>query len=337
MIKARHILETVLYADDLVAARRFYGEVLGLPVYQEVDKRLVFFRCAGQMLLVFNPLLSAAQISPSGPPAHGTKGNGHVCFRSTLAELDDWQKHFDARGIAIERIVDWPDGGRSIYVRDPAGNSVEFAESKIWDLAELKTLRDQKIVVATHNQGKLREINELLSPHGVTAVSASSLGFDEPEETEATFTGNAKLKAVYSAERSGLVALADDSGLCVDALNGDPGVYTANWAGPNRDWTMAMRLVEEKLHALGATTPEKRKANFNCTLCVAWPIGEVQFFESRVYGTLTWPPRGARGFGYDPMFVPDGETETFGEMDPAKKTLMSHRGRAFERLVDALL
>ena len=232
MIKARHILETVLYAEDLGAARRFYGEVLGLPVYQEVDKRLVFFRCAGQMLLVFNPLLSAAQISASGPPAHGTKGNGHVCFRSTLAELDDWQKHFDARGIAIERIVDWPDGGRSIYVRDPAGNSVEFAESRIWDLPELKTLRNQKIVVATHNQGKLREINELLSPHGVTAVSASSLGFDEPEETEATFTGNAKLKAVYSAERSGLVALADDSGLCVDALNGDPGVYTANWAGP---------------------------------------------------------------------------------------------------------
>jgi XTP/dITP diphosphohydrolase len=337
VIKARHILETVLYAEDLSATRRFYGEVLGLPVYQEVDKRLVFFRCAGQMLLVFNPSLSAAQISPSGPPAHGTKGNGHVCFRSTLSELDDWQKHFDARGIAIERIVDWPDGGRSIYVRDPAGNSVEFAESRIWDLAELKSLRDRKIVVATHNQGKLREINELLSPHGVTAVSASSLGFDEPEETEATFTGNAKLKAVYSAERSGLVALADDSGLCVDALNGDPGVYTANWAGPNRDWAMAMRLVEEKLQALGAKTPEKRKANFNCTLCVAWPHGEVQFFEGRVHGHLTWPPRGTRGFGYDPMFVPDGETETFGEMDPAKKILMSHRGRAFERLVDGLL
>ena len=225
----------------------------------------------------------------------------------------------------------------SLYIRDPAGNSVEFAESRIWHLPELKTLRNQKIVVATHNQGKLREINELLSPHGVTAVSAASLGFDEPEETESTFTGNAKLKAVYAAERSGLVALADDSGLCVDALNGDPGVYTANWAGPDRDWAMAMRLVEEKLQALGATTPEKRRANFNCTLCVAWPHGEVQFFEGRVYGHLTWPPRGTRGFGYDPMFVPDGETQSFGEMDPAKKTLMSHRGRAFGKLVDALL
>ncbi|HQX85206.1 MAG TPA: RdgB/HAM1 family non-canonical purine NTP pyrophosphatase, partial [Aestuariivirga sp.] len=246
-------------------------------------------------------------------------------------------KHFESQGIAIERIVDWPDGGRSIYVRDPAGNSVEFAESRIWHLPELKTLRNQKIVVATHNQGKLREINELLSPHGVTAVSAGSLGFDEPEETESTFTGNAKLKAVYAAERSSLVALADDSGLCVDALNGDPGVYTANWAGPDRDWSMAMRLVEEKLQALGANTPEKRRANFNCTLCVAWPHGEVQFFEGRVYGHLTWPPRGTRGFGYDPMFVPDGETQTFGEMDPARKTLMSHRGRAFGRLVDALL
>ena len=251
--------------------------------------------------------------------------------------MKDWQKHFEAQGIAIERIVDWPDGGRSLYIRDPAGNSVEFAESRIWHLPELKTLRNQKLVVATHNQGKLREINELLSPHGVTAVSAGSLGFDEPEETESTFTGNAKLKAVYAAERSGLVALADDSGLCVDALNGDPGVYTANWAGPERDWAMAMRLVEEKLQALGAATPEKRRANFNCTLCVAWPHGEVQFFEGRVYGHLTWPPRGTRGFGYDPMFVPDGETQSFGEMDPARKTLMSHRGRAFGKLVDALL
>ena len=336
-MQARHILETVLYAENLSAVRHFYGEVLGLQVYQEIDQRFVFFRCADQMLLVFNPLLSAAQMSAKGPPAHGTKGNGHVCFRSTVAELKDWQKHFEAHGIAIERVVDWPDGGRSLYIRDPAGNSVEFAESRIWDLPELKTLRGQKVVVATHNGGKLREINELLSPHGVTAVSASSLGFDEPEETETTFTGNAKLKAVYASEHSGLAALADDSGLCVDALNGDPGVYTANWAGPDRDWAMAMRLVEEKLQALGATSPEKRRANFNCTLCLAWPNGEVQFFEGRVPGTLTWPPRGTRGFGYDPMFVPDGESETFGEMDPARKTLMSHRGRAFERLVDALL
>ena len=214
------------------------------------------------MLLLFNPKLSSSQSSDKGPPAHGTKGNGHVCFRSTVEELKDWQKHFEAQGIAIERIVDWPDGGRSLYIRDPAGNSVEFAESRIWHLPELKTLRNQKIVVATHNQGKLREINELLSPHGVTAVSAGSLGFDEPEETESTFTGNAKLKAVYAAERSGLVALADDSGLCVDALNGDPGVYTANWAGPDRDWSMAMRLVEEKLQALGCRHAGKTPRQF---------------------------------------------------------------------------
>ena len=337
MIAARHILETVLYAEDLSATRRFYGDVLGLPVYQEVDRRLIFFRCAGQMLLVFNPRLSSNQSSVNGPPPHGTSGSGHVCFRSTLGELEEWRQHFAKNNIAIERDMEWPDGGRSLYIRDPAGNSVEFAESKIWEMPDLKTLKNQKLVVATHNQGKLREINELLSPHGVTAVSASSLGFDEPEETESTFTGNAKLKAVYAAERSGLVALADDSGLCVDALNGDPGVYTANWAGPDRDWSMAMRVVEEKLQALGATTPEKRKANFNCTLCVAWPNGEVHFYEGRVHGHLTWPPRGTRGFGYDPMFIPDGETETFGEMEPAKKTLMSHRGRAVERLVDALL
>ena len=336
-MKARHILETVLYADDLAAARRFYGDVLGIPVYQEVDGRLVFFRCASQMLLVFNPKLSASQSSEKGPPPHGTVGAGHVCFRGTLEELEGWRRHFAKYNVAIERDMEWPDGGRSIYVRDPAGNSVEFAEGRIWDLPELKTLKGQKIVVATHNAGKLREINELLSPHGVAAVSAGSLGFDEPEETESTFTGNAKLKAVYAAKRSGLAALADDSGLCVDALNGDPGVYTANWAGPKRDWAMAMRLVEEKLQALGAATPGQRKANFNCTLCVAWPNGEAHFFEGRVPGTLTWPPRGLRGFGYDPMFIPDGETETFGEMDPAKKTGMSHRGRAFGKLVDALL
>ncbi|MGB3141090.1 MAG: VOC family protein, partial [Aestuariivirga sp.] len=122
-MKARHILETVLYAEDLSAARRFYGKVLGLPIYQEVDGRLVFFRCAGQMLLLFNPKLSGSQRSDKGPPAHGTKGNGHVCFRATVEELKVWQKHFESQGIAIERIVDWPDGGRSIYVRDPAGNS----------------------------------------------------------------------------------------------------------------------------------------------------------------------------------------------------------------------
>ncbi len=197
----------------------------------------------------------------------------------------------------------------------------------------MKSLKNQKLVVATHNAGKLREISALLSPYGVTAVSAGSLGFDEPAETGTTFEGNAKLKAVYSAERSGLVALADDSGLCVEALNGEPGVYTADWAGPKRDWAMAMRLVEEKLQAIKAA----RAAYFSCTLCVAWPDGDARFFEGRVHGSLTWPPRGTRGFGYDPMFVPDGETETFGEMEPVRKTLMSHRGRAFEKLVNALL
>jgi XTP/dITP diphosphohydrolase len=197
----------------------------------------------------------------------------------------------------------------------------------------MRSLKNEKLVVATHNAGKLREISALLSPYGVTAVSAGSLGFDEPAETEATFEGNARLKAAYAAQRSGLPALADDSGLCVEALDGAPGVYTADWAGPTRDWAMAMRLVEEKLQAIKGA----RAAYFSCTLCVAWPDGDALFFEGRVHGSLTWPPRGTRGFGYDPMFVPDGETETFGEMEPARKTLISHRGRAFEKLFDALL
>ncbi len=150
MIKARHILETVLYAEDFSAARHFYGEVLGLPVYQEVEGRLVFFRCAAQMLLLFNPKLSGSQSSDRGPPAHGTKGNGHVCFRATIEELKDWQKHFEAQGIAIERIVDWPDGGRSLYIRDPAGNSVEFAESRIWHLRSTPIRKR----TATNSSGK---------------------------------------------------------------------------------------------------------------------------------------------------------------------------------------
>ncbi len=196
-----------------------------------------------------------------------------------------------------------------------------------------RKLGGERLAVATHNPGKLREINDLLEPHGIVAVSAGSLGISEPEETETSFAGNARLKALHSALGSGLPALADDSGLCVNALEGQPGVYSARWAGSAKDFAMAMRNVEEKLQAKGAV---ERKAHFVRALCIAWPDGLHEIFEGRVDGTLVWPPRGAKGFGYDPMFVPDGFDMTFGEMEPSQKHAMSHRARAFRKLADAI-
>ena len=195
------------------------------------------------------------------------------------------------------------------------------------------TLAGARIVVATHNRGKLEEFAALLKPFGATAVSAGELGLAEPEETESTFAGNARLKAVHACKASGLIALSDDSGLCVDALNGEPGVYTADWAGPSRDWAQAMRLVEEKLQAAGAMTPAQRRAAFVCTLCVVWPDGEERLYEGRCPGHLVWPPRGTLGHGYDPVFAADGESQTFAELDPARKNRISHRARALEKLV----
>jgi XTP/dITP diphosphohydrolase len=197
----------------------------------------------------------------------------------------------------------------------------------------MRTLRDQKIVIATHNKGKLEEFAALLKPYGVEAVSAGQLGLPEPEETETTFAGNARIKALSAMKASGLIAVSDDSGLCVEALDGEPGVYTADWAGPDRDWNRAMRLVEEKLQAKGATTPGKRRAYFSSTLSVMWPDGTERIYEGRAHGTLAWPPRGQLGHGYDPMFVPAGETRTFAELAPEEKNRISHRARALEQLV----
>ncbi len=197
----------------------------------------------------------------------------------------------------------------------------------------MRKLAGQSIVIATHNKGKLEEFVELLAPYGVKAQSAGALGLPEPEETETTFRGNAKIKAQSAMQASGLIAIADDSGLCVDALGGAPGVYTADWAGPTRDWSMAMRLVEEKLQAAGALNPEQRKAQFMCTLCVLWPDGETRFYEGVAPGQLVWPPRGALGHGYDPAFVPDGQLQTFAEMTHDAKNKISHRARALEMLL----
>jgi XTP/dITP diphosphohydrolase len=191
-------------------------------------------------------------------------------------------------------------------------------------------LTGQRIVIATHNKGKLEEFRQIFAPHGVNAVSAGELGLAEPAETESTFQGNARIKALAAMQASGMIAMADDSGLCVDALNGDPGVYTADWAGPSRDWSMAMRLVEEKLQAAGASAPEQRRGAFMCTLCVIWPDGTERFYEGRAPGHLVWPPRGKLGHGYDPVFMPDGETQTFSEMEHDYKNKISHRARALD-------
>ncbi len=199
-----------------------------------------------------------------------------------------------------------------------------------------RSLRGEKVLIATHNKGKLEEFREIFAPFAVTVVSAGELGLAEPVETETTFEGNARIKAVAAMTATGIITIADDSGLCVDALDGAPGVYTADWAGPQRDWMMAMRTVEEKLQAKGATQPQQRTASFMATLCVLWPDGEERFYVGKVPGHLSWPPRGTFGHGYDPVFIPDGETMTYGEMTHAKKNTLSHRARAVEKLVKDL-
>lgn len=194
------------------------------------------------------------------------------------------------------------------------------------------------LVIATHNEGKLKEISALLEPHGVTCISAGSLGLPEPAETGTTFVQNALLKARAAAEASGIVSLADDSGLSVDALGGRPGVYTADWAerqwfegSAGRDWYMAMGKVEGMLQETGREVD--RSCAFHCVLAIAWPDGETAIYEGAAPGSLTWPPRGTLGFGYDPVFVPKGREETFAELEPEEKHGISHRADAFAKLV----
>ncbi|MBI1360596.1 MAG: RdgB/HAM1 family non-canonical purine NTP pyrophosphatase [Alphaproteobacteria bacterium] len=190
-----------------------------------------------------------------------------------------------------------------------------------------------RIIVATHNPGKLKEIKDLLSPLGFRPASAGELGLPEPEETETTFRGNAELKALAAAKAAGEPALADDSGLAADGLSGAPGIYSARWAGPDKDFAAAMQKVEDGLAAeAGPGGDVDRRASFVSVLSLAWPDGHVESFEGVVRGQLVWPPRGGRGFGYDPIFVPEGETQTFGEMDPAHKHAISHRALAFAKL-----
>jgi XTP/dITP diphosphohydrolase len=201
-----------------------------------------------------------------------------------------------------------------------------------------------RLVIATHNPGKLAEMRELLAPYGIGATSAGELRLPEPDEAGTTFRDNARIKAEAATRATGKPAFADDSGLVVAALNGAPGIHSARWAGPDKDFRRAMAIIEERLRERGATTPERRRAHFVSALCVAWPDGHVEEFEARVDGTLVWPPRGDQGFGYDPMFLPDGHTRTFGEMSsdekhglPPRGKGLSHRARAFLKLAEACL
>ena len=206
--------------------------------------------------------------------------------------------------------------------------------------------RGDRLVLATHNAGKVRELTELLAPFGLDLTNAGALGLDEPDETGTTFIENARIKAWATVKATGLPALADDSGLCVDAIGGQPGVLTANWAsnGPMRDYAVGMRRVEDALQAAGATTPAARRGSFRATLCLAFPDGRDAVFEGQVDGTLVWPPRGDAGFGFDPVFMPDGHDVTFGEMPAEMKHSwapgrvgLSHRARAFAAFVAATL
>jgi XTP/dITP diphosphohydrolase len=193
--------------------------------------------------------------------------------------------------------------------------------------------RGSKLVIASHNEGKVRELGELFAPFGITCVSAKSLDLPEPAETGETFEANALIKARAAAAGSKLIALADDSGLEVEALGGAPGIHSARWGGSERDFGLAMEQVHKELEATGGAY---MRANFTCALAIAAPNGEDAVFTGKVFGSIAWPPRGTRGFGYDPIFVPDGYTETFGEMAPELKNELSHRMRAFEQTMDAI-
>jgi XTP/dITP diphosphohydrolase len=200
------------------------------------------------------------------------------------------------------------------------------------------------VVIATHNPGKLTEMRELLAPFGIAAQSAGELGLAAPEETGRSFAANARIKAMAATKATGKAAFADDSGLVIDALGGDPGIHSARWAGPDKDFRFAMNEIQTLLIERGAKTPEQRRAHFIAALCLVWPDGHVEEFEGRVDGVAVWPPRGDKGFGYDPLFKPDGFERTFGEMraeekhgQPPNRQGLSHRARAFVKLADACL
>ena len=200
------------------------------------------------------------------------------------------------------------------------------------------------VVIATHNPGKLKEMRELLAPYGIAVQSAAELNLAEPAETGTTFAANARIKALAAARATGKPAFADDSGLVVDALDGEPGIHSARWAGPNKDFRLAMNKVQTLLMKQGAKAPEQRRAHFTAALCLAWPDGYTEEFEGRVDGVVAWPPRGDKGFGYDPLFKPDGFDRTFGEMTaqekhglPPQGQGLSHRARAFVKLAEACL
>lgn len=201
-----------------------------------------------------------------------------------------------------------------------------------------------KVVIATHNPGKLKEMRELLAPHGIETISAGVLGLDEPIESGASFAENAMIKATAAANAARLPALADDSGLAVEALGGEPGIHSARWAGEKKDFALAMQTIEEKLKMNKATSPSMRRGAFIAVLCLTWPDGETATFEGRVDGRIVWPPRGDQGFGYDPIFLPDGFDRTFGEMGsdekhglPPRGQGLSHRARAFLKLAASCL
>jgi XTP/dITP diphosphohydrolase len=210
--------------------------------------------------------------------------------------------------------------------------------------SDICLLTSDRLVIATHNPGKLAEMRDLLAPYGIAAISAAELALAEPDENGMSFSENACIKAVAAAKAARLPALADDSGLVVEALDGAPGIHSARWAGVDRDFRRAMETIEGQMQARGATTPQRRRAHFVCALCLARPDGHAEEFEARVAGTLVWPPRGDRGFGYDPMFLPDGQQRTFGEMAseekhglPPRGKGLSHRARAFLKLAEACL
>ena len=319
------ILETVLYARDLGAIEDFYRRALGLEPFAKAEGRHVFYRLGEQVLLIFNP-------DATKPPADDAEAPGAAARRRRRGPRV-LPRHAPTRsppGARTSRSKASPSrptsngpraAARSISATPPAiaWSSPSRASGVSREAMTRRLQRGDRLVVATHNPGKVWEINKLIEPYGLAAVSAGELGLTEPEETETTFEGNAKLKALFAAKGSGLPALADDSGIEIDALGGAPGVYTADWAGPQRDFSIAMQRVHDELSSGRPGRASRYAPTSSRVLCLAWPDGETQLFEGKVYGHVVWPPRGGNGFGYDPIFVADGQEQTFGEMEPASK------------------
>ena len=333
--------------DHVDYERRDFDRTLAessvIVLIAESDGDAVGFLRARKMETPYSRIHAAARIALVDEVVVATKSRSLGVGKALVGEVKRWARAQGCDGVELN-VYSSNEAAVAFYLREGFFHFRNRMRFRLDPPVSTHRRIAGRLVIATHNPGKLAEMRELLAPYGIEAVSAGELGLAEPEETGSTFRTNARIKAQAAAAASGLPAFADDSGLAVDALGGEPGIHSARWAGPNKDFGAAMQTIDTLLHERGAVNPEQRKAHFVSALCVAWPDGHVEEFEARVDGTLVWPPRGTQGFGYDPMFLPDGHTRTFGEMTaeekhglPPRGLGLSHRARAFLKLAEACL